>query len=119
MHPQKKPSLQYCYHCDISKLSVAYKSSDLVIDSRTKKVFRDGKEIHLTKKEFALLSLLYSDRGRVFSKEEILLAVWNQDFDPCTNSIEVYFSFLRCKVDRPFTKKLIETKAGFGYILNK
>jgi len=117
MHPQKKPSIQYCNPCDISKLSVAYKSSDLVIDSRTKKVFREGIEINLTQKEFKLLSLLYSDRGKVFSEAEILLSVWGIDFQTDSNSVQVYMAFIRAKVDKPFAKKLIHTKAGFGYSL--
>ena len=104
----------YCYPCDVTHLYIV-KKEDLQIDMRAKTVFREGKEIKLTRKEYDLLILLYSDRGRVFSKEEINLKVWGLDFCTETNTIEVYISFLRNKIDRPFNKKLIQTKAGFGY----
>lgn len=90
---------------------------DLVIDFITKTVTRSGTEIPLTAKEFALLALLAQNRGKVISKTEILEKVWDLNFDTGTNTIEVYISFLRNKIDKPFEEKLIQTKPGFGYFI--
>ena len=90
---------------------------DLNINFITKTVTREGKEIPLTAKEFALLVLLAQNRGKVISKQEILEKVWDLTFDTGTNTIEVHISFLRNKVDKPFVEKLIQTKPGFGYFI--
>jgi two-component system copper resistance phosphate regulon response regulator CusR len=90
---------------------------DLNINFRTKTVSRGGKEIPLTAKEFSLLVLLAQNRGKVISKQEILEKVWDLNFDTGTNTIEVYISFLRNKIDKPFEEKLIHTKPGFGYFV--
>jgi two-component system copper resistance phosphate regulon response regulator CusR len=90
---------------------------DLKINSKSKTVYRAGQEIQLTSKEFALLSLLAANRGQVISKQEILEKVWDLTFDTGTNTIEVYISFLRNKIDKPFSQKLIFTKSGFGYFI--
>lgn len=90
---------------------------DLEIDFRNKTVIRAGVEINLTAKEFTLLVLLARNKDRVISKNEILEKVWDLSFDTGTNTIEVYISFLRNKIDKPFDKKLIHTKPGFGYFI--
>ena len=90
---------------------------DLHIDFSTKTVSRAAIEIPLTAKEFSLLSLLASNRGTVISKQEILEKVWDLNFDTGTNTIEVYISFLRNKIDKKFEEKLIHTKPGFGYYM--
>jgi two-component system copper resistance phosphate regulon response regulator CusR len=90
---------------------------DVSIDYKTKTVTREGKLIALTAKEFSLFSLLAKNRGKVVSKQEILEKVWDLSFDTGTNTIEVYISFLRNKIDKPFTEKLINTKPGFGYFI--
>ncbi|MFP5039928.1 response regulator transcription factor [Parasediminibacterium sp. JCM 36343] len=92
---------------------------DLIINLETKVVSRGDIAIPLTAKEFALLTLLCKNRGRVISKQEIMENVWDVSFDTGTNTIEVYISFLRNKVDRPFSNKLIFTKAGFGYYVKE
>jgi two-component system copper resistance phosphate regulon response regulator CusR len=102
---------------NINKDEAQITVSDLVIDNRTKSVFRSNKEIPLTAKEFSLLSLLAINRGKVISKQEILEKVWDLTFDTGTNTIEVYISFLRNKIDKPFDEKLIQTKSGFGYYI--
>ncbi|MGL5947061.1 MAG: response regulator transcription factor, partial [Sediminibacterium sp.] len=89
----------------------------LTIDFKTKTIMREGVSINLTAKEFTLLVLLAKNRDRVISKQEILEKVWDLSFDTGTNTIEVYISFLRNKVDKPFSKKLIHTKPGFGYYI--
>ncbi len=90
---------------------------DLVIDFRNKTVDRAGVSINLTAKEFTLLVLLSRNKERVISKQEILEKVWDLSFDTGTNTIEVYISFLRNKIDKPFSRKLIHTKPGFGYYI--
>lgn len=109
-----------CLPCAIPSLLYVVKREvvDLVVDSRTKKVIREGKEIPLTKKEFELLSLLYSERGKVFSEQDILLNCWGIDWQTGSNTVQVFISFLRNKLDKRFEKKLICTKAGFGYYLS-
>ncbi len=90
---------------------------DLVIDFNEKSVTRNNQIIPLTAKEFALLILLARNRGKVISKHEILSKVWDLSFDTGTNTIEVYISFLRNKLDKHFDEKLILTKPGFGYFI--
>lgn len=90
---------------------------DLIIDMKNKSVTRGELEINLTAKEFTLLTLLARNRDRVISKQEILEKVWDLSFDTGTNTIEVYISFLRNKIDKPFEHKLILTKPGFGYYI--
>ncbi|MGN6616724.1 MAG: response regulator transcription factor [Ilyomonas sp.] len=92
---------------------------DMEIDMENKTVNRGGKLINLTAKEFALLVLLSRNKGKVISKQEILEKVWDLSFDTGTNTIEVYISFLRNKIDKPFEAKLIHTKPGFGYYVRE
>lgn len=106
---------------DFSESSVTEKISvgDLEIDLDNKSVTRAGKNINLTAKEFALIVLLAKAGGKIISKHEILEKVWDLSFDTGTNTIEVYISFLRNKIDKPFEKKLIHTKPGFGYFVKE
>jgi len=90
---------------------------DLHIDFTSKTVSRSGQVIPLTAKEFSLLTMLAQNKGKVISKQEILEKVWDLNFDTGTNTIEVYISFLRNKVDKNFEEKLIHTKPGFGYYM--
>ncbi len=90
---------------------------DMEIDFLNKTVVRNGVNINLTAKEFTLLVLLARNKERVISKQEILEKVWDLSFDTGTNTIEVYISFLRNKIDKPFPQKLIHTKSGFGYYI--
>jgi DNA-binding response OmpR family regulator len=92
---------------------------DLEIDLLDKTVMKGNTMINLTAKEFALLALLAKSKGKVISKQEILEKVWGLSFDTGTNTIEVYISFLRNKIDKPFDTKLIHTKPGFGYFLKE
>ena len=90
---------------------------DMEINFTNKTVVRSGISINLTAKEFTLLVLLARNRERVISKQEIMEKVWDLSFDTGTNTIEVYISFLRNKIDKPFELKLIHTKPGFGYYI--
>ncbi|HBX50240.1 MAG: DNA-binding response regulator [Bacteroidetes bacterium RIFOXYA12_FULL_35_11] len=90
---------------------------DLQVNIGTKNVTRAGKEIVLTAKEFALLELLLRNKNRVLSKVDIAEKIWNINFDTGTNVIEVYINFLRRKIDKNFSQKLIHTLIGMGYTL--
>lgn len=90
---------------------------DLRIDTRSHRVTRSGEAVTLTTKEYALLEFLAVNAGRVIGREEIAEHVWNEEFDPFTNLIEVYIGRLRRIIDRDRTPKLIHTIRGSGYIL--
>jgi DNA-binding response OmpR family regulator len=90
---------------------------DLTIDLMSRKVIRGNKEILLTTKEFVLLEYFARNANRVISKSQILENVWEMDFDPESNIVEVYMYQLRKKIDKGFTKPLIETIIGAGYKL--
>ena len=92
---------------------------DLILDLDAKSVRRAGKLIKLTQKEFLLLEALAKARGRVLSKADLAEKVWALDFDTGTNTVEVYINFLRNKIDKQHTTKLIHTRTGFGYYLKE
>ena len=90
---------------------------DLTLDLLTRKVMRAGTPLDLRPREFALLEYLMRNAGRVVSKTMILSHVWEYNFDPQTNIVDVLVSRLREKIDRPFEKKLLQTVRGVGYVL--
>lgn len=90
---------------------------DLEVNLSTYEVTRNGKTIELTQKEFALLVYLLRNKGKVVSRMEIAENVWDINFDTGTNIIDVYVNFLRKKMDKDFSPKLIHTQTGVGYIL--
>ena len=90
---------------------------DLTVDSDRKRCWRDGTEIVLTGREFAVLEFLARRAGSVAAKFEILEGVWDYDFDGDPNIVEVYIRRLRRKIDEPFASPLIETVRGSGYRL--
>ncbi len=92
-------------------------AGDLRLDTRSHRVTRGGDELQMTTKEYALLEYLLANAGRVMGREEIAEHVWNEDFDPFSNLIEVYIGRLRRIVDRDSDVKLIHTLRGAGYIL--
>lgn len=94
-------------------LSVA----DLTLDLLTRRVTRGEVTIELRPREFALLEYLMRNAGRVVSKTMILSHVWEYNFDPQTNIVDVLVSRLRDKIDRPFDVKLLKTVRGVGYVL--
>ena len=85
--------------------------------SRAQSATRSGRELSLTSKEYALLEYLAREGGRVVSRAEIAEHVWDENFDPLTNLIDVHINRLRRKVDSGFSTKLIHTRRGAGYIL--
>ncbi|MCY7420340.1 MAG: response regulator transcription factor [Chitinophagaceae bacterium] len=95
------------------------KAGDLEMNLDSKEVKRDNAGINLTAKEFQLLEYLLRNKNRVVSRADIAMNVWDIDFDTNTNVIDVYISYLRNKVDKPFSQKLIHTQVGMGYILKE
>lgn len=93
--------------------------SNLKLDLNKKVAIRDGKQITLTAKEFALLELLLRNAGRVIDRVEIAEKVWDINFDTGTNVVDVYVNMLRKKVDKDFLPKLIHTRVGLGYTLDE
>jgi DNA-binding response OmpR family regulator len=73
--------------------------------------------IPLTAQEFRLLRHLAENAGRVLSRARLLESVWGMQFDPGTNMVDVYISYLRAKVDKGFDRPLIHTMRGVGYVL--
>jgi DNA-binding response OmpR family regulator len=92
---------------------------DLRLNTQTFSVERDGKSISLTSKEFALLEYLLRNQNKVLTKDTIISHVWDYDADILPNTVEVYISYLRSKIDRAFPGKpsLVHTQRGFGYKL--
>lgn len=93
--------------------------ADLVLDLDAKTVTRAGHRIDLTTREYSLLEHLLRNRGRVISRVDIAERVWDLDFDTTTNVIDVYVSYLRKKLDRDFSPKLIHTVVGMGYVMRE
>ena len=91
--------------------------ADLEIDTTAHRVWRAGREIPLTSKEFALLEYLAREQNKVVGRAEIAEHVWDENFDAFSNLIEVYIKRLRVKIDDGFDTRLIHTRRGAGYIL--
>jgi len=92
-------------------------AGDLRLDPAARRVWRGEVELGLTGKEHSLLAFLMQHSGDVVSKQQILDAVWDVDFDGDPNIIEVYVRHLRNKIDRPFEREAIQTIRGAGYRL--
>ena len=90
---------------------------DLVLDTAAQTAARAGKQVPLTTKEYSLLEYLARNAGRVVGREEISEHVWDETFDPFTNTIEVYVNRLRRKIDGQASPPLIHTRRGAGYML--
>jgi len=95
------------------------KAADLEMNLDSKQVKRNGHPITLTAKEFQLLEFMLRNKNRLVSRSDIAINVWDIDFDTNTNIIDVYISYLRNKIDKPFPGKLIQTHVGMGYILRE
>jgi DNA-binding response OmpR family regulator len=93
--------------------------ADLVVDTVGQNAVRAGRRIALTAKEYALLEFLARNAGRVIGRAEIAEHVWDEDFDPFSNLIEVYMNRLRRKIDSGFAKPLLHTRRGSGYLLSE
>jgi len=95
------------------------KFADLEMDLNSSLVSRAGQMIHLTSKEFQLLEYFLRNQEKVISKAEIAENIWEVEDENSSNLIEVYVNYLRKKVDKGFSTKLIHTQFGMGYILRQ
>jgi len=93
------------------------KAGPLLFDRKSLRFCVDDKEIKLTAKELAIIELLMSNPGTLFSRERILDNVWGLNMDPLTNVVDVYIGRLRKKIDRDSGNSMIETVRGLGYRL--
>ena len=100
---------------ETSKLSL----NDIEMDLNTHQVFKDGDEVILTQKEFALLEYLIRNKGKVCTRTRIIEHVWDIHFDADTSVIDVYINFLRKKLKLSGNKNLIQTVRGVGYIVKE
>lgn len=92
---------------------------DLEMNMVSRVVRRAGREIQLTAKEYALLEFFLRNKEKVLSRQEIVRQVWGLDFDTGTNMVEVYVNYLRRKIDKDFSEKLIHTQFGLGYVMKQ
>lgn len=93
--------------------------ADLTMELSTKKVMRNGVEIILSSKEFALLEYLMRNKGAVISRAQLENHVWDYGFEGGSNIVDVYIRYLRKKIDEPFEVKLIHTIRGMGYTIRE
>ena len=93
--------------------------ADLRLDPVTHKVWRSEQEIDLTAKEYGLLEYFMRNPNQVLTRAMIAEHVWDYTFDSFTNIIDVYVNYLRKKVDKDHSKKLIHTIRGVGYVLKE
>lgn len=93
--------------------------ADLELDRAERRVRRGGRELELTRIEFALLELLMSHPRKVLSRERIFADVWGYDPAFASNSLEVYIGYLRRKTEAAGERRLIQTVRGIGYVLRE
>lgn len=96
--------------------SETLQAGDLSLDPANHEVKRAGKPVNLSSKEYAILEYLLRNQGKVLSKNNIMTHVCDFDADILPNNVEVFITYLRAKVDKPFDgPNLIQTVRGFGY----
>lgn len=93
------------------------KIDDLVIDTNSAEVKRDGKIINLSPKEYALIEYLCLNQGKVIDRLTLLSHVWDENADLFSNTVDVHIKYLRNKIDKGRTKKLVQTVRGKGYMV--
>ncbi|GAA2263409.1 response regulator transcription factor [Streptomyces amakusaensis] len=90
---------------------------DLRMDLITREVHRGARPVELTRTEFTLLELLLAHPRQVLTREQILKSVWGFDFEPSSNSLDVYVMYLRRKTEAAGEPRLVHTVRGVGYVL--
>ena len=95
----------------------ALEIADLVLNPKTHEVTRSGQPIDLSPQEFKLLHYLMNNANQVLNREMILSHIWGAATDVETRVVDVYIGYLRKKIDKPFSKPLIKSVRGFGYII--
>ncbi len=99
--------------------TVVLRVADLTLDTVTREARRGAAVIELTAREYRLLEFLMRSTGRICGRMAILEKVWDYDFDPGTNIVDVYIRRLREKLDEGFEPKLLHTARGVGYVLKE
>ncbi len=99
--------------------SAVLRVADLTLDTTTHKAERGGKTIELTAREYRLLECLMRSAGRVCGRMTILEKVWDYNFDPGSNIVDVYVRRLRDKIDAGFHAKLLHSVRGVGYVMKE
>jgi DNA-binding response OmpR family regulator len=94
-------------------------ADDLTLDTQTHKVFRSDKEILLTPKEYSILEYLLRNKNHVVSRMKLTEHVYEYQFDPDTNVIDVYINKLRNKIDKDFSHQVLFTMRGIGYMIKE
>ena len=102
----------------VTSVEESLEVGSLAFDRQSLRFSVEGKEIKMTAKELAIIELLMSNPGTLFSRERILSNVWGLNMDPLTNVVDVYIGKLRKKIDADTDKSMIETVRGLGYRLN-
>ena len=97
----------------------ALKVEDLVLDRVRREAVRGDRRTELTAREFALLEYLMRNAGRVLSRDQIISAVWPNDFEGGSNVVDTYVHYLREKIDKAPAKPLLRTVRGVGYALGR
>lgn len=95
------------------------KVRDLEIDTAARKIKRGGTQIALTNMEYNILEYLMLNIGRVVSRTKLIEHLYPRDFDSVSNTLDFHIMNLRNKVDKPYPEKLIGTKRGFGFFMEK
>lgn len=93
--------------------------ADLELDPRRRRVMRAGRVVELTAREFDVLALLLRHAGEVLTRTQLVERVWDENFDSMSNVVDVTLYHLRTKVDRGFSKPLIQTLRGTGYVIKE
>jgi len=99
--------------------STMLRVGDLLLDTLTRQAQRGGQAITLTTREYRLLEFLMRSGGRLCGRMMILEKVWDYDFDPGTNLVDVYVRRLREKIDAGLGPKLLHTVRGSGYVMKE
>ena len=95
------------------------KLADLELNLDSKTVTRAGKRIDLTTREYSLIEYMMLNKGKIISRMDISERVWSLNFDNNSNVIDVYISYLRKKIDKGFSPRLLHTIVGMGYVLRE
>lgn len=101
----------------IERVDSQISAGPLTLDTYRKVALREGKEIPLTAKEYAILEYLMHNKGIVLSRDKMMNHIWNYDYEGSSNIIDVYIRTLRNKIDADFEVKLIQTVRGLGYVI--
>ena len=99
--------------------AIVLRVADLSLDTLSRQARRGNETIELTTREYRLLEFLMRSTGRMCGRMMILEKVWDYDFDPGTNLVDVYIRRLRDKIDAAFEHKLLHTVRGSGYVLKE